>query len=78
MKLLETMKSSAAYASGYENTPVQEQQRAKKLCWEYNRTAPDEQEKRRSILQELLGTYSPLTGIEPDFHCDYGFNIHIH
>ena len=30
MKLLETMKSSAAYASGYENTPVQEQQRAKK------------------------------------------------
>lgn len=78
MTPLEIMKGSAAYASGYENTPVKEQQRAKRLCWEYNRSAPDEQEKRRSILQELLGTCSPMTGIEPDFHCDYGFNIHIH
>ena len=78
MTPLEIMKCSAAYANGYENTPVKEQQRAKKLCWEYNCTAPDEQEKRRSILQELLGTCSPMTGIEPDFHCDYGFNIHIH
>ena len=39
---------------------------------------PNEQEKRRSILQTLLGTCSPMTGIEPDFHCDYGFNIHTH
>ena len=44
MTTLEIMKCSAAYASGYENTPVKEQQRAKRLCWEYNRLAPDEQE----------------------------------
>ena len=68
----------AAYVSGYENTPTEEQNRVKQLCWEYNRTAPNEQEKRRSILQTLLGTCSPMTGIEPDFHCDYGFNIHTH
>ncbi len=40
MTPLEIMKSPAAYASGYENTPIKEQQHAKKLCWEYNRTAP--------------------------------------
>ena len=78
MNPLEIMKRPAAYASGYENIPTMEQNRAKQLCWEYNRTAPNEQEKRRAILQELLGTCSPMTGIEPDFHCDYGFNIHIH
>lgn len=78
MTPLEIMKCSAAYASGYENIPAKDQQRAKKLCWEYNRTSPDEQEKRHAILQELLGSCSPMTGIEPDFHCDYGFNIHIH
>ena len=78
MTPLEIIKNPAAYASGYENIPQKEQQRAKKLCWEYNRTAPDEQEKRSSILQELLGNCTPMTGIEPDFHCDYGFNIHIH
>ena len=78
MNALDIMKRPAAYVSGYENTPTGEQNRAKQLCWEYNRTAPNEQEKRRSILQTLLGTCSPMTGIEPDFHCDYGFNIHTH
>ena len=78
MNALDIMKRLAAYVSGYENTPTEEQNRAKQLCWEYNRTAPNEQEKRRSILQTLLGTCSPMTGIQPDFHCDYGFNIHTH
>lgn len=32
MNPLEIMKSSAAYASGYENTPAKEQARAKQLC----------------------------------------------
>lgn len=72
------MKRPAAYVSGYENTPTDARDRAKDLCWAYNRTAPSEQDKRRSILRELLGTCSPMTNIEPDFHCDYGFNIHTH
>ena len=63
MNALDIMKRPAAYVSGYENTPTEEQNRAKQLCWEYNRTAPNEQEKRRSILQTLLGTCSPMTGI---------------
>ena len=75
MNVIDIMKRPAAYASGYENIPGEEQNRAKQLCWEYNRTAPKEQQKRREILQELLGTCHPMTGIEPDFHCDYGFNI---
>ena len=78
MNVIEIMKRNTAYASGYENTPVKEQNRAKQLCWEYNQTAPNEQKKRREILQKLLGTCDPMTGIEPDFHCDYGFNIHTH
>lgn len=40
--------------------------------------AQNEKNRRRAILQELLGTCSEMTGIEPDFHCDYGFNIHMH
>lgn len=78
MDVLDIMKGQKPYASGYENTPVAQQRRAKRLCWEYNRTAPDEEEKRREILKQLLGTCGPMTGIEPDFHCDYGFNIHLH
>ena len=78
MTPLDIMKQPAAYANGYEKMPSEAQNHAKQLCWEYNHTAPNEQEKRHSILQELLGTCPPMAGIEPDFHCDYGFNIHMH
>ena len=78
MTPLDFIKSQAAYASGYENIPIEAQARAKKLCWEYNQTAPDEKERRGAILRDLLGTYSAMVSIEPDFHCDYGFNIHFH
>lgn len=78
MNVIDIMKQNKSYASSHENTPVKEQEYAKKLCWEYNRTAPDEKEKRSNILNKLLGTCHPMTYIEPDFHCDYGFNIHTH
>ena len=51
---------------------------AQNLLWEFNNTRPDESEKRASILQKLFGTCSPMTFIEPNFKCDYGFNIHTH
>ena len=51
---------------------------AQNLLWEFNNTIPDESEKRASILQKLFGTCSDMTFIEPNFKCDYGFNIHTH
>ena len=78
MTPIDLMKRPAAYACGYENAPAEAQRRAKQLCWAYNQTSPEDAEKRRAILRELLGTYHPLTNIESDFRCDYGFNIHIH
>ena len=71
MNALDIMKHPAAYVSGYENTPTEEQNRAKQLCWEYNRTAPNEQEKRRSILQTLLGTQDiPWNTVYAQTSCD--------
>lgn len=78
MKPIEIMKLPTAYSSGYQKFPKDENQKAQQLCWEYNKTSPNEHAKRQAILKELLGTYSPMVGIETDFHCDYGFNIHFH
>lgn len=69
MDPIEIMKRPAPYASGHENAPAAAQLRAKRLCWEYNRTAPDEAERRGEILRELLGTCDPLTFIEPGVPC---------
>lgn len=78
MKPIERIKQSMAYASGHKNTPMDAQLVAKQLCFEYNRTSPDKQDKRKDILKKLLGTYSESAVIEPDSRCDYGFNIHFH
>lgn len=51
--------------------------KAKKLTYEYNNTSPDEGEKRIEILKKLLGSCTDTTFIEPNFKCDYGFNIHV-
>lgn len=78
MDALEILKRNMPYAGGHEGSPAGEQIRAKELCWEYNKTGPREEEKRSKILKELFGTCPDLMFIEPDFHCDYGFNIHVH
>lgn len=54
------------------------QKKAKRICWEYNRTSPDETDKRRELLRELCGTCNDSVIIQPSFQCDYGFNLHFH
>ncbi|AWK52135.1 sugar O-acetyltransferase [Clostridium beijerinckii] len=78
MDFTEIMKQNKGYYSKHTDMSSELQQKAKELCWKYNQTSPSEGEKRSSILKKLLGTYNPLTFIEPSFHCDYGFNIHTH
>ena len=76
MAMVEIMKKRQACCSCHLDMPGELQQKAKKLCWQYNQTGPEEGERRKEILQQLLGDCHPLTFIEPSFHCDYGFNIH--
>lgn len=78
MELLEILKRQEGYVGQNRNLPADWKANAQQLCWEYNKVAPNQMEQRQAILQKLLGTCHPLTFIEPDFHCDYGFNIHTH
>ena len=50
---------------------VVERARARKLFRDYNR------DPRPEILRELLGSCPSAIAIEPDFKCDYGYNIHL-
>ena len=52
-------------------------QRAKNLCYEYNKINPQNLEEKSIILKELLGKTGDNFLIEPNFFCDYGFNIEI-
>lgn len=55
---------------------VRERQQAKALCHEFNQLAPDAEEKKTALLQQLLGRMNEAL-IEPNFFCDYGYNIRL-
>ncbi|MDE6357872.1 MAG: sugar O-acetyltransferase [Eubacteriales bacterium] len=50
---------------------------ARKLNREFNNSAPEEIEKREKILKKLFGSTGDSIYIEPNFICDYGFNIYV-
>lgn len=51
--------------------------RAIGLTERYNGTSAAEQDERRRILGELLGSVGEGVVIRPPFHCDYGYQIHV-
>ncbi|MBL8820556.1 MAG: sugar O-acetyltransferase [Planctomyces sp.] len=51
--------------------------RARDLCHDLNMSREREQDKRRRILQELLGGGGDTVWMQPPFYCDYGTNIYL-
>lgn len=51
--------------------------KAKELCWQYNGCNPRQNEARQEILRELVGKIGENAKIEPNFFCDYGYNIEL-
>lgn len=48
---------------------------AKSLCIEYNSLMPDAISEKKTILKKLFKISGEQLTIEPNFFCDYGFNI---
>lgn len=44
----DVMTKDAPYSGGYDQIPYELRVRAKRLCWEFNQSAPDEEEQRAS------------------------------
>ncbi len=56
---------------------VTARERARDLCQDLNATREREQEARRHILKELLGSGGDSVWMQPPFFCDYGSNIYL-
>ena len=55
----------------------QSRNKAKELCHKYNSLAPDKTKEKALIIKELLYKTGEKFQIEPNFFCDYGYNIEI-
>ena len=61
--------------NGNDPELVNERIKAKKLCMEYNAVEYNDYQKRERVLARLLPLKSEKAIIEPNFFCDYGYNI---
>ncbi|CAH0120779.1 MULTISPECIES: sugar O-acetyltransferase [unclassified Paenibacillus] len=62
---------------GFDPELTEERQRARRLTRLFNSTVETETEERTRILKELFGSTGDSIYIEPNFRCDYGYNIHV-
>jgi maltose O-acetyltransferase len=56
---------------------VADRERATELTRQYNETRATDEERRRDLLDELLGSLGDDCVVEPPFRCDYGYNVHV-
>lgn len=65
------------YNPNYDEELLKEMINTKDLCFEYNNTKPSDLEKREKLIQKIIGKVGEGTRIEPNFWCDYGYNIEL-
>ncbi len=65
------------YDANYDKALEQERIKVKDLCFKYNNLEPSKQEKRKSLIKEILGETKEDLLIESNFYCDYGYNISV-
>lgn len=56
---------------------VKERNYCKGLCLEYNKLPYSAEQQKEALLKKILGKIGTRCIIEPNFYCDYGYNIEI-
>jgi maltose O-acetyltransferase len=56
---------------------LKERTDARRLTRVYNQSLETDVAKRTELLKELFGSTGRNLAIEPPYHCDYGYNIHV-
>ena len=65
------------YDANYDETLIADRTRCKVLCQKYNNLPIDDFEARDKLIKDILGKTGKSLLIEPDFWCDYGWNIEV-
>lgn len=76
MDILSLIKEDKGFVGNAMRIPREAQAKARRLCWKFNNSDPDDPKAQRDILMRLFGTYYSSVYLMPSFRCDFGFNIH--
>ena len=73
----EKMARQMLYDANYDETLLEERNRAKDLCYEFNQLRPSDTENQTKLLKRILGKTKENFIITAPFWCDYGYNIEV-
>lgn len=68
---------NGAYYKPSDPELVRDRLTARKLTRQYNQTLETNDTERLQLLKKLFGSTGQSLYIEPNFRCDYGYNIHV-
>ena len=72
----EKMLAGEIYDANYDKGLLEKRLYAKELCKKFNECDVRKIEEKKEILEKLFQKEIDIMGIEPNFYCDYGFNIY--
>lgn len=75
MNEIEKMLAGELYDANYNSELTKKRLKAKELCKKYNDCDVRDSDIKKAILEQLFGKKIDILEIEPNFYCDYGFNI---
>ena len=73
----EKMLAGELYDANYNKDLMEDRNKIKDKCFEYNNIKPSDIENRKKIMKTILGKTKENFLIEQPFMCDYGYNIEI-
>lgn len=73
----EKMCAQMLYDANYDQTLLEERDKAKDLCHQYNQLRPSDRLGQREVLKKLLGKTGENFILTAPFWCDYGYNIEL-
>lgn len=73
----EKMLAGEIYDANYDQNLSEKRIKAKELCKKFNECDVRNIEEKKKILEKLLQKEIDIMAIEPNFYCDYGFNIYL-
>ena len=73
----EKMCAQMLYDANYDQALLEERDKAKDLCHQYNQLRPSDRASQREVLKKLLGKTGENFILTAPFWCDYGYNIEL-
>ena len=73
----EKMCAQMLYDANYDQALLEERDKAKDLCHQYNQLRPSDRASQQEVLKKLLGKTGENFTLMAPFWCDYGYNIEL-